>query len=426
MLHQISLALWGIPTVIIIGFFGIYFTVKSRFYQFRGFSDMKKSLKSAFKKSDAAISPFAAISTALGGTIGIGSISGVGLSLAVGGAGSIFWMWICGFFSMMIKYAEVYSAVKNRKRVGNIYVGGAMYSLADSQKKVAAYIFAFMCIFASFGVGNLTQSAAIGDIMSDIGISRIITGVLLAAIFAISVFGGQIRIAKISESVVPIAGAVYLLLVFYIIIAFIPCVPSVFAKIIKEAFGLTQIGGGIAGSAVSLALRTGITRGIFSNEAGMGSSPIAHAAAENALPHTQGILGIAEIAVDTFVFSTLTAIALLCVGTTDVFDMFSGVFGGFGRAVLPLLLVIFAFASSISWCYYSESCINFIFKKNAKVAAVFYRFAAVLFICIGATIDMRSIWDVADILNALMIFPNLYNLFLKRKEITECFGTQKV
>ncbi|MEG1743531.1 MAG: alanine:cation symporter family protein, partial [Clostridia bacterium] len=187
MLHQISLALWGIPTVIIIGFFGIYFTVKSRFYQFRGFSDMKKSLKSAFKKSDAAISPFAAISTALGGTIGIGSISGVGLSLAVGGAGSIFWMWICGFFSMMIKYAEVYSAVKNRKRVGNIYVGGAMYSLADSQKKAAAYIFAFMCIFASFGVGNLTQSAAIGDIMSDIGISRIITGVLLAAIFAISV-----------------------------------------------------------------------------------------------------------------------------------------------------------------------------------------------------------------------------------------------
>ena len=200
--------------------------------------------------------------------------------------------------------------------------------------------------------------------------------------------------------------------------------PRVFGDIFTAAFGLRQAVGGTLGVSVSTAISVGLTRCVFSNEAGMGTSPMAHCSAENVLPSAQGIMGAAEIIADTFVFSTVTALALLCHGTTDVYELFTAECGIIGRIILPVLLVIFAYAAIIAWCYYAESCIAFLFPRSRSAALTVYRLLYVACVFAGAAVVMRSVWDIADILNAFMMIPNIFDLITKRKEILRWTGTK--
>ena len=261
-------------------------------------------------------------------------------------------------------------------------------------------------------------------VMAANGIPRTLSAAFLALLVAFAVFGGQKRIAGVSAAIVPAAGAVYLVLALFMLIRGAHELPRVFRDIFAAAFGLRQAVGGTLGVSVSAAISVGLTRCIFSNEAGMGTSPMAHSSAESVLPSAQGLMGVAEIIADTFVFSTVTALALLCHGTTDVYELFAGECGMFGRIVLPVLLVIFAYAAIIAWCYYAESCIAFLFPHSCGAALTVYRLLSVACVFAGVMVVSQSVWDIADILNVLMMIPNIFDLITKRKEILRWTGTK--
>lgn len=420
MIEKLKDLIWGLPTIFFLLVVGVYFTVQSGFFPILGAKEIVRSTFGSLRNKNkseerSGVTPFMAVATAIGGTVGVGSIVGVGYAITTGGAGSIFWMWISGFFGMMIKYAEVSIAVKYHTKTKNGFAGGAMYCLDALGYKKLGILFCFLCIFASIGVGNLAQTNSVSTILGGIGFPPVLTAALLAFFFAIIIFGGQRKIAGISSIVVPLVSVVYLLCAFTILIFYLPQIPSVFTNIFREAFGCKSAIGGISGALISQSIRVGFARGVFSNEAGMGSSPIAHAAAEKCTPHTQSMWGIVEIFIDTFIVSTLTGIILLCAGTTEVGELFQYIFGQVGKPLLAFLLTIFAFASMISWCFYSEVCILFLSKK--KMYLSLYRAIAVLAAFIGALASVSVIWDIADIFNGLMIFPNLFLLILKRKEV---------
>lgn len=424
MLTQIKNILWGQPSAVIILLFGIYFTAALSKRGAFGRRSIMSAVKSYGASGGGGISPFESLATALGGTVGIGSITGVGLALSVGGAGSMLWFWLCGLFCSGIKYAEVISASCSKVKNGEVTVGGAMYSLRSGGHKIMAVLFAAAGIAASFGTGNMTQASAVGDIMAQGGIPRILTGAVLSALVAFAVFGGQKRIAGVSCMIVPAAGVIYLMFALFLLLRGLPALPAVFKDIFTQAFGIRQAAGGAIGVTAGTAISVGITRCIFSNEAGMGTSPMAHVSAENVSPTAQGMMGAAEIIADTFIFSTITALALLCHGTDDVYALFSGECGMPGRIILPVLLVIFAYSAIIAWCYYAESCISFLFPKCSGAALSVYRICTVGCVFIGVLAASEAVWNIADILNALMMIPNLFDLFTKRKEILKCIGTK--
>lgn len=416
--------MWGTPTVVIILFFCLYFTVKSRFMPVtRFFSTVKRCIRE-LRTSNGGISAASSMATALGGTIGIGSISGVGVAIAAGGAGSVFWMWVTGFLGCMLKYAETSVAVKWRAYEKGIYSGGAMYALRANGKKAFACIFALACIAASFGTGGMTQSYAVAESLKANGIPTVVSGVFLALTVFFALLNGRKGIAKLCEKLVPVTGLIYLLCAFFLIIRRIDCLPSAFLCILRSAFGINQISGGVMGCGVAYALRTGVARGVFSSEAGMGSSPIVHSANQSASPETQGEWGILEMTADIFVFSTVTALFLLQYGTTDVNQAFYMGFGYIGNAILPAMLFIFGFASIISWCFYADACISFL-TKNTLLFGVIYRVAISISVFFGAIMKTDNVWNGADILNIFMIIPNLYLVFIKRKEICKWFGIKQ-
>ena len=423
MIHTLKSLLWGLPTVSIVLLFGLYFTVRSRAYNIRKLFSILKNAVCELRSDIGGIGVSASMATALGGTIGIGSISGVAVSLASGGPGSIFWMWCAGFLGCMLKYAETNVALRYRVRDGDICSGGAMYALKACGKPLAGGIFAVSALLASFGTGNMTQSSAVSVTLAQSGIPVTLTGTLLAFLFLLSVSGGRKTIAKISEKTVPAAGGIYLLIVTAMIAAKADRLPSVICDIVSSAFGFRQACGGVAGFTVSAAVRTGVTRCVFSSEMGMGSSPIVHASNENATPHSQGSWGIIEMMTDVFVFSSLTAFALLLHGKTDAEGLFSSVLGKAGTAILPALLAVFGFASIISWCFYAESCMSYL--GFGKAARSIYRVLSACFVFLGSVIGADKVWDISDILNVFMMIPNLYLLFIKRKEICLCFGKTK-
>lgn len=410
---------WGMPTIGLILSVGVYFTVKSGWFPIRGVREIMRgtvgSLGSAGKNTG--VSPFMAVATAIGGTVGVGSIIGVSYAIAAGGAGSLFWMWLSGFFGMMIKYAEVYITLNHRVKTKNGYAGGAMYCLKELGHKRLAVLFCIFCLGASVGAGNLAQTNSVAVIMSGIGFPPIATAALLAFFFAVIIFGGQKKIAGASAVIVPLVSLIYLFSAMYIILLHRNGLPQAFERIFKEAFGIKAAAGGISGAMISQAVKVGFARGVFSNEAGMGSSPIAHTAAEDATPHTQGMWGIVEIFFDTFVVTTLTGILLLCAGTEDIGTLFAQCFGKVGRPLLAVLLAVFAYASMISWCFYSEGCILFLTDK--KIFLTLYRVLSVAAAFFGAIASVQIIWDIADIFNGLMILPNMFLLFLRRNEITK-------
>lgn len=417
MISAVKDLVWGLPTVMLLLVSGVYFTKKTAFYKPRAvISTLRDTLLSLKGGSKNGVSPFAAVATALGGTVGVGSIVGVGYAISVGGAGSIFWMWVCSFFGMGLKYAEILVALGKRKRVNGFMLGGAAMRLEELGHKRLASLFCVFCVLASFGTGNLTQVGAMSGFLSDSGAPDMLCAVVCVAVIALAVFGGRGRIAKINSVIVPGASLIYLLACGVILIINHTDIIPVFARIFREAFGFSAIGGGFSGALIARTLREGFVRSMFSNEAGMGSSPLAHSTSETDSPVKQAKWGIFEIFFDTFIVSTLTAICLLSIGQTDAGSMFGLVFGRLGVYAYGVLTAVFAFASVISWCYYAECCISFLFKGSERALIIYrtvFAFAAVP----GVLMSDATAWDIADILNACMMAPNLFLLFKCRKEI---------
>jgi AGCS family alanine or glycine:cation symporter len=420
MLEKIHAFIWSVPTAALLCAFGAYFTFKSRFRQLRLISIIRERARELGVR-EGGIPAGASMATALGGTVGIGSIAGVGLALSAGGAGSVFWMWVTGFFGCMLKYAETAAAVKYRASDGDMICGGAMYALYKAGKKRLAAAFAVFCVLCCMGTGALTQTNAVARAAESCGIPPGITGAVFALCVLAAARGGRRTIARFCSFAVPAASAVYIAAALCAICMRAYALPQAFAQIFEGAFGLKQVSCGISGAAFAAAVRTGVVRGVYSTECGMGSSPIVHASNQTALPHTQGDWGILEVFADIFVFSTLTALAMLVCGTHSASVMFSSSFGKTGELIYTPLIALFGFAAAVSWCFYAESAVGYLApgKSGAKTAL---RAAVAVCAYLGAVSSGDGVWYAADIMNLFMAAPNLYLLFIKRKEICQCFA----
>ncbi len=411
MLEAIRNVLWSLPTVGLLTGTGIYFTVKSKFYPL---THLKDIIKSPFcQKGNKEISPFKALMTSLGGTVGVGSITGVAYALQEGGKGALFWMWVSSFFCMMLKYAENYITVKETASCSR-GASGAVILKSLGKRKTAAF-FAIAGILASFGGGNAAQTKAFALSANAVGIKEVTAGIVFVLLLIPVILGGQKGIAKVNGILVPIAGCVFLSAVAGIICFNIKNLPFEINETVKSAFGIRQAGAGFTGSMLSLALRTGVSKGVFSHEAGMGSSPIAHACSDTT-PERAGNFGIIEIFADTFTVSTLTALALILTGSNTAEQLFYSAFGSTGLVFLCVAVGIFSYAAVISWCFYSESFLYFLFPLQ-KVPFYIYRMLVLVFAFSGCVSSSGGVFECADIFNALMLFPNLYAIIIKRKEI---------
>ncbi len=405
---------------------GLYFTLRTGFLQIRRFPlILKETILSLFRKKKPSqnhgdgISSFQALSTALASTIGVGNIVGVATAITMGGPGAVFWMWVSALLGMMTKYAEVVLAVHyRRKNREGKWIGGPMYYIRDGLKSpFLAGAFALFGMFASFGIGNMTQANSISNAMQQsFGIHPAITGVAIAVVTALVVIGGLNRIAKVTEKVVPFMAIFFIVGACIVIVANVKNLPSAFSSIFKGAFGWDSVAGGVTGSVLASAMKMGVARGVFSNEAGLGSAPIVHAAADTDHPARQGLWGAFEVFADTLACCTLTALAIL---STDLWkdpsisgaalssSVFESVLGQWGGAFLSISIFLFAFASIVGWSYYGERCGQYLFGGRFQLV---YKVAFVLMTAVGATMELKLVWSISDTLNGLMAIPNLIAL----------------
>ena len=408
--------LWGTPTVLLISAAGAYFTAKTGLFSPKRLLEEIKLAFSALKGGQTGgVSALAAAATALGGTVGVGSIIGVGYGIAVGGAGSVFWMWVFSFLFTGLKHAEISVSLKGRVDRGGRIFGGAPFRLKELGFKKLSAAFCVCCIICSFGTGNAAQTGAISGFLFAGGAPPAAGALLCGGFVAFAVFGGNRRIAKLNSVLVPAASAVYTALCCAVIFANAGGVPGAFAEIFESAFGLGQAAGGFSGACLSAALREGCARSVFSNEAGMGSSPLAHSTS-GAAPGALCALGTLEIVFDTFIVSTLTALCLLCTGSGTQAQAFSSLFGPAGENMLGALTAVFAFASVISWCYYSESCLFCLFGER-KAPRIVYRILYSLAAGAGALTGAEKLLPAADVLNLFMTVPNMFLLYKCRREV---------
>lgn len=413
--------LWGLPLILGILGTGIYISFRLYGIQFRklGFA-LKNTLGKAFAKADGSdgdISPFSALATALAATVGTGNIVGVSLAIIMGGPGAIFWMWIAAIFGMATKFAEVTLALAYRDKRGGSFVGGPMYYIEKGlNNKKLAKTFALFASLAVFGIGNSTQSNAIAGVLRDnFGISTILTGLVLSILAGIVIVGGLASISKVTEKLVPFMSIFYILGSVWIILLnranLIPAIQSIFTG----AFAPMSVAGGVAGLSVREVISAGVARGVFTNEAGLGSSPMAHASATTDHPVRQGLWGMTEVFVDTMVICTLTALVILTTGVdrsvgVDARSLVATAFASksaFGGIILSLGISLFAFSTILGWAYYGELSISYLLGERIKK---YYRILYVIFVFVGANMDLGLAWTVANILNGLMALPNLYAL----------------
>lgn len=413
--------LWGLLLIVGILGTGIYISLRLKGLQFRklGFA-LRNTLGKAFAKldgSDGDISPFSALATALAATVGTGNIVGVSLAIIMGGPGAIFWMWIAAIFGMATKFAEVTLALAYREKRGGSFVGGPMYYIENGLKnKKLAKAFALFASLAVFGIGNSTQSNAIAGVLRDnFGISTIVTGLILSVLAGIVIVGGLASISKVTERLVPFMSIFYILGSVWIIFLnranLIPAIQSIFVT----AFSPMSVAGGVAGISVRQVISAGVARGVFTNEAGLGSSPMAHASATTDHPVRQGLWGMTEVFVDTMVICSLTVLVILTTGVdrsvgVDVRTLVASAFSSastIGGLILSLGISLFAFSTILGWAYYGELAISYLLGEGIKK---YYRIAYVIFVFVGANMDLGLAWTVANILNGLMALPNLYAL----------------
>ena len=429
---------WGVPAMACIIGVGILMSIRTKFIQFRKFPyAMKATLGKIFKKTEAgqgSITPFQAVCTALAATVGTGNIAGVAGAIAIGGPGAVFWMWISAILGMCTKFAEVTLAVHFRERNEHgDYVGGPMYYIKNGLSKkwhFLAVLYAGFAVLTVFGTGNATQvntiTTAINSALlnynlineSTIGTVSLIIGIIITVVVGMVLLGGIKRIAKVTETLVPFMAVLYVILGIGVIVLNAERVPGVFYNIFYGAFNPQAITGGVVGS-LFVSMQKGVSRGIFSNEAGLGTGSIAHATADTKDPVEQGVFGIFEVFADTIIICTLTALTILCSGVPIEFGAaagaeltisgFTATYGSWVSVFTAVAMVCFAFSTILGWGLYGARCMEFLGSaKFIKPFMVLYSLMGV----VGATMDLGLLWSIADTFNGLMAIPNLIALFL--------------
>ena len=446
--------IWGVPAMICIIGVGLYLSIRTNFLQIRKFPyAIKTTLGRMLRKreaSDGSMTPFQAVCTALAATVGTGNIAGVAGAIAIGGPGAVFWMWISALLGMCTKFSEVTLAVHFREtNADGELVGGPMYYIKNGLKKHwhwLAYLFSAFGVLTVFGTGNATQvntiTTAIDSALlnyniiseNNVSVTNLVIGIILTILVGLVLLGGIKRIGQVTEKLVPFMAVFYIVLALGVVLLNINRIPGVFASIIKGAFTPASVTGGAVGS-FFMSMKKGVSRGIFSNEAGLGTGSIAHACADTRKPVKQGFFGIFEVFTDTIVICTLTALVILCSGIPVGYGQaagaeltilgFTSTYGDWVSVFTALAMCFFAFSTIIGWGLYGARCIEFILgSKVIKPFMVVYSLVAIL----GATADLGLLWNIAETFNGLMAIPNLIAVFLLSgvvlKLVKEYFETE--
>ncbi|MFI3171623.1 MAG: sodium:alanine symporter family protein [Eubacteriales bacterium] len=456
---------WGIPVLSLLILTGVLMTILTKGFQFTHIAHWAKlTIGSIFQKNisgknedKGSISQFQALCTALAATVGVGNIAGVATAIVSGGPGAIFWMWIAALFGTMTNFSEnVLGIYYRRKNVKGEWAGGAMYYLSSgvgSYKgckqigKILATLFAAFAVLASFGIGNASQVNTIASNMqSAFSIPNVVSGVVLMVLAGLVIVGGIKRIASVTEKIVPTMVVLYLIGAFVVVIVNAGQILPAFESIFAFAFGGRAFAGAVGGVVVKNAVTWGFKRGVFSNEAGLGSSVMVHSASNVKEPVRQGMWGIFEVVADTLVVCTLTALVILTSGAIDlttgellieaegsvlVSTAFAGVFGSFGSGFIAIAILLFAFSTVLGWSYYGTKAWEYLFGTSATMI---YKVVFVLFVFVGATMSLSLAWDISDTFNGLMAIPNLIGVIalsplvlkITTNYIKRTFGKEKI
>ncbi len=434
---------WGWPAIVLILGTGLLLTIRSKFLQLRKFGDSFSSTigktikgmsgKKEKNKDSKGVSQFEAFAAAISGTVGTGNIIGVTSAIITGGPGAVFWMWVSAFFGMVTNYSENLLGLYYRKRNKNgEFSGGAFYYIANGMKwKWLGYVAAAFCLFAAIGMSGVQTNKISGTVADSLNMAfnfnnmttvKLVIGIIVAIVTALVIIGGIKRIGRVASILVPFMSVLFITLALIIILMHVTAVPAAFAMIFKYAFGYRAAAGGIFGYAFSQVIRKGMARGVFSNEAGLGSAPIAAAAAQTKEPVRQGLVSMTGTFIDTIVICTLTGLSIVLTGawqveglegvqvTTYAFQNGLPFPAEVPSFILMLCLVFFAFTTILGWDYYSERCLEYLSGGNMKHVKV-YRWIYILAVFIGPYMTVSAVWTIADIFNGLMAIPNMIALF---------------
>src|ERR687896_2502096 len=414
---------WGPPMLVLLVGTGVLLTILTRAVQFRRLGFALREVLGKLRgpgAGEGTVTPFQAVSTALASTVGVGNIAGVATAIFLGGPGALFWLWVSGIFGMATKYSEIVVALHYREKdASGTMRGGAMYSLRKQGLPWLGAIFAGITALAAFGIGNMVQANSVAEsLRASVGAESWIVGIVLVIISGAVILGGIKRIAAFAEVLVPFMAIVYIVGGLVILLTHLSALPGALRMVFEGAFSGTAATGGFARSTVMAAMRYGVARGLFSNEAGLGSAPMVHSAAHTDHPVRQGLYGIFEVFVDTILICTTTGLVILVTGTWDsgatgaelsVRAFEAGLPGTWGDIIVTAGLVLFAFSTIIGWSYYGETGIVYLLGTRAAVP---YRVLWLVFIYLGAVGSLQLVWGIADTLNGLMAAPNLISLLI--------------
>lgn len=431
MLEIINKLVWSNFLLILLLGTGLILSIKLKFFQILKFPYIiKNTLFSLFcdkttrKTKAGGVSQLQSLSTALAATMGTGNIVGVATALTAGGPGAIFWMWISAILGMALVYAENYLGTLFARKRKDVTVSGTVAFLEyGTGKKFPAVLFCIFCSLASLGMGNMTQINSISEAVSNsFGVPPLYTGIVASVIIFAVISGSIKRIGKVSQLLIPILSGIYIITTIIIIVSHSSSLPQTLAEIFRGAFGIKAVGGGISGEIIKRSINTGLRRGVFSNEAGLGSSSLLHSATENASPHRQGLWAVFEVFTDTIICCTLTALAIMTTGSLSsgktgvslAAEAFGSIMGSFSHIFTSVSIVLFAFATLISWYFCGECCVKYIFGRRA---ISFFRIIFAFCVIIGSYSRLETVWLISDIFNGLMAFPNLAGLIILRKHV---------
>ena len=426
LLNAVSGFVWGPVTIFLLVGTGVLVALITKAVQLRKFGYAWKLISGKFDNpdDDGEITHFQALSAALSATIGTGNIAGVGTAIALGGPGAIFWMWVTAVFGMGLKYAECLLALKFRTihKDGTVGAGPMYYLEKGLGQKWLGILFAVFAAIASFGIGNMVQANSVAEpVLSTFGVPKLITGLIIGGLVFAVIVGGIKRIGQVASRLVPFMAVFYVGGALWVIILNIKIIPSAFAMIFSGAFTGSAATGGFAGAALAQAIRFGVARGVFSNEAGLGSAPIAHGAAQTKEPVREGLVAMLGPFIDTIVICTMTAMVIL---TTNAFTLngadgnaltgavltakaFNMGLPGPGDYIVSIGIIFFAFSTAISWSYYGDRCVDYLFGDKMVMP---YRIIYCILLPVGAAVELTTVWTISDIFNALMAWPNLVGL----------------
>ena len=446
--------IWGWPALALLGFTGVLMTCLTGFFQVTHFSYWwKHTIGAIFKEEhitqhtkDRTISQFQSLCTALAATVGTGNIVGVAGAIATGGPGAVFWMILIAFFGMMTNYSEnVLGILYRRKNTEDEWCGGAMYYLKDGlgakpgMKGVGAalaVLFSIFCVIASFGIGNMSQvNSMVSNVYTAFGIPRIATGIFLFIAVGAVIVGGLKRVAAFTERLVPFMVILYLLGALIIVLTHVTAIPAALVSIFKGAFAMKSVAGGVVGAGIAMAMKMGMKRGVFSNEAGLGSSVMVHSSSNVREPVRQGMWGIFEVFADTVIVCTLTSMVILTSGAVNletgaltaeaeavgssslVSWAFSSQFGQLGAAFVALAILLFAYSTVLGWSHYGSKAFEYLFGTKAIMV---YRVVFAVIVLAGSVVEAKLAWDISDTFNGLMMLPNLIGVVILSPQVRQC------